>query len=105
MWQASVPGQATVAPEQAPAWHVSPLVQALPSLQAVPSGSGVTEHPVAGLHATEWQASAPGQTTVVPEQAPAWQASLLVQALPSLQAVPSGTWVTEQPVAGLHAVV
>jgi hypothetical protein len=38
-----------------------------------------------------------------PVQAPAWQVSVRVQALPSLQAVPSVTFGFEQaPVDGLH---
>jgi hypothetical protein len=38
-------------PAHAPAWHVSVVVQALPSLQLVPSGCDGFEHaPVLGSH-------------------------------------------------------
>jgi hypothetical protein len=41
--------------------------------------------------------------TAVPVQTPAWQLSLVVQALPSLQLVPLAAFGFEHiPVAGLH---
>ena len=41
--------------------------------------------------------------SALPAQIPAWQASLLVQAFPSLHAIPSGAGGFEHaPVAGLH---
>jgi hypothetical protein len=45
-------------------------------------------------------------TVFVPLQTPAWQISVWVQALPSLQAVPFGFSGFEQtPVVGLHVPV
>src|SRR5947199_225040 len=78
---------------QAPAWQVSVCVQALPSVQAVPSGlAGVEQVPVAGSQVpASWHCSRAAQTTgLVPLQAPAWQVSVCVHALLSVQAVPSG---------------
>jgi hypothetical protein len=79
-------------------------VQALPSLQEVPSGAGWVEHwPVDGLQEPPaWHGSVLLQTTgFEPTQRPAWQESERVQALPSLQEVPSGAGRVEQPpVAG-----
>jgi hypothetical protein len=49
-WQASWAVQVTALPAHAPAWHVSPVVQALPSLHVVPLGAAGLEHaPVAAL--------------------------------------------------------
>ena len=85
-------------PVQAPAWQVSPVVQALASLQVVPfvlaTGAG---QPVAGTQApTVWHWSAV-QTTGVPAlQVPApSQVSAPLQALPSLHDVPAAAdaWV------------
>src|SRR5207247_1828507 len=87
-----------------PAWQVSVRVQALPSLQAAPSGFAGSEHvPVAGSQAAaEWHWSAAAQTTrFVPVHVPAWQVSVRVPAVPSLQAAPSGFAGLEHvPVAG-----
>src|SRR5205823_6212957 len=84
--------------------QVSLCVQALPSLQAAPSGFAGLEHvPVAGSQVpAAWHWSAGAQTTgFVPVHVPAWQVSLCVQALPSLQAAPSGFAGLEHvPVAG-----
>jgi hypothetical protein len=75
--------------------HAPPLqtcageASALPQL--LPSGALGFEHaPVAGLQLpAAWQTSSAAQMTgLPPTQAPLWQASLWVQALPSLQAVP-----------------
>jgi hypothetical protein len=80
-------------------------VQALPSLHEVPSGAFGFEHiPVAGLHVpTTWHESLAVQVTGLPPQTPAWQLSLVVQALPSLQLVPLAAFGFEHiPVAGLH---
>jgi hypothetical protein len=82
-----------LAPVQAPAWQVSVCVQALPSLQAVPFAlAGFEQMPLAGSQAPAvWHWSGVAQVTgFVPVQAPAWQVSVWVQALPSLQVVPSG---------------
>jgi hypothetical protein len=93
-WQASPPVHTTGAPAvHAPAWQVSPCVQALPSSHAVPLGLCTFAHwPVAGLHTPAvWQASPAGQTTGAPAvQAPAWHVSPLVQPLASSHVVPSG---------------
>jgi hypothetical protein len=53
---------------QAPASHVSPVVQAFPSLQLKPSAFGGFEHaPVDGSHVpASWHASVAAQTTVLP---------------------------------------
>src|SRR5205823_3424988 len=89
---------------QAPAWQVSVRVQALPSLQEAPSGlGGVVQGAGAGLQVPAvWHWSEGGHTTgFVPTQAPAWQVSVRVQALPSLQEAPSGlTGLLQAPVAG-----
>jgi hypothetical protein len=107
VWQASAASQTTaLPPAQAPARQLSPRVQALPSSHVVPSGAGGLEHsPVAGLHApAAWHESAAVQRTgPAPVQTPAWQESVRVQALPSLQLVPSGAGGLEQaPVAVLQ---
>src|SRR2546422_2604214 len=93
------------APLHTPALQVSAAVQALPALQAVPlATSGFEQAPVSGLQVPAmWHWSGAGQTTVVPRQTPAWQLSAVVQALPSLHAMPFGAGGFEQvPVAGLH---
>src|SRR3989442_381354 len=93
-----------LAPTQAPAWQVSVWVQALPSLQVVPSAlSGLEQVPLAGSQVpATWHWSRAVQTTgLAPMQAPAWQASLWVQASPSVQALPFGLFGLEQgPLAG-----
>src|SRR5438552_3285026 len=91
------------APRHTPAWQVSAVVHALPSLQAVPLATGGFEQaPVSGLQVpTVWHWSGAGQTTAVPWQTPPWQLSAVVQALPSLHAVPFGAGGFEHvPVAG-----
>src|SRR5438552_7872148 len=94
-------------PLHSPAWQVSVPVQALPSLQAVPSGVAGFEHaPVAGSQVpASWHWSAGAQVAgFVPAHTPAWQVSVRVQALPSLQAAPSGFAGFEHaPVAGSQA--
>src|SRR5256885_783004 len=48
-WHGSDAGHVTAVPAQTPAWHVSPVVHALPSLQAVPlAATGFEQAPVAG---------------------------------------------------------
>src|SRR5439155_2527616 len=93
-WHGSVAEQTIgFAPVQAPQWEVSVRVQALASLQAVPSGAGGFEQtPVAGSHVpARWHGSLAEQTIgFAPVQTPEWQVSVRVQALASLQAVPSG---------------
>src|SRR5262245_28209434 len=87
-----------------PPWQLSPFVQALPSLHAVPFGAvGLLHMPVAGLHVpAAWQESLAVQVRAAPPtQAPPWQVSVSVQALPSLQAVPFGSAGFEHmPVVG-----
>src|SRR5262252_8504015 len=92
-----------VDPEQVPASHVSPGVQALPSLQLVPSVAGGFVHsPLVGSQVpATWHWSDAVQTTGVPVQVPPWQLSPVVQVFPSLQVVPFGAFGFEQvPVAG-----
>lgn len=143
------------APEHTPLWHLSPVVQSLPSLHAVLSATAAWEHPltpqvsdVHGFWSLQLRVPAPTQvplplqvSTVVqmllslqgwplvmlvkvhppcglhvsvvhtrlslhtrptPEQTPDAQASFWVQALPSLQPVPSPAEVKTQPVALLQ---
>jgi len=90
----------------APDWHVSPLVQALPSLHVVPSLAAGFEHmPSAGLHVpATWHESLAVQTFAVPPQVPLVQTSLVVHRLPSLHVVPSvAAGFEHMPVAGLQA--
>src|SRR5713101_3172201 len=87
-----------------PAWQVSLWVQALPSLQAAPSAlAGLEQVPLAGSQVpATWHWSRAVQTTgFAAMQAPAWQVSLWVQALSSVQVVPSALCGVEQvPLAG-----
>src|SRR5258705_469962 len=104
-WQWWWAGPATgLAPVQTPAWQVSDWVQALPSVQALPLGLvGLEQVPVAVSQVpASWQWSRAEQVTgFAPVQTPAWQVSLCVQALPSLQVVPSALLGLEQvPVTG-----
>src|SRR5438552_728429 len=93
-------------PTQAPARQVSLSVQALPSLQGAPLAlAGLLHAPVVGLQVPAvWHWSEAVHTTgFVPTQAPAWQVSLCVHALPSLQGAPSDlTGLLQVPVAGLQ---
>ena len=78
----------------------------LPSLHGAPLALGGLLHaPVVGLQAPAvWHWSEAVHTTgFVPTQAPAWQVSLCVHALPSLQGAPSDlTGLLQVPVAGLQ---
>ena len=99
--------QPTAAPlAHAPAWQVSPCVQASPSVQGAPFGcGGLEQSPVSGSHVpTRWHWScAVHPTTPAGVQTPDWQASPVVQALPSLHDVPFGFGGFEHaPVAGSH---
>jgi len=79
-------------PVQTPPWQVSVCVQALPSVHAVPFVLGGLEHtPVLVLQVpTSWHWSEAVHTTgFEPMQVPFWQVSVCVQALPSVQVVPS----------------
>jgi hypothetical protein len=92
-----------VPPVQLPAWQLSPTVQPSPSLHAVPLGMAGWEHaPLAGLH-WSWVHGLPSLQSFAapPVHAPAWQASLSVQASLSSQTVPFATAGFEQvPVPG-----
>src|SRR5437867_259135 len=106
-WHWSAVQTTGLAPMQLPFWQVSVCVQALPSLQAVPLVLVVgAEHtPVAGLQVPGWWHWSAVQTTgFAPTQLPFWQASVRVQAFPSLHAVPFGLFVGAEhtPVAGLQ---
>src|SRR5438045_3420504 len=89
----------------APLTQVSGAVQGIPSLHDVPSAAaGFSEHtPVAGsqVAAAGHSTDAAQVTGPLPPHAPAWQVSVCVQPLPSLQAVPSAAAGFEHvPVAG-----
>src|SRR5947208_3539351 len=91
-WSAAV-HTTGLAPTQAPAWQVSVCVQALPSSHGAPlSLAGLLQVPVVGSQVPAvWHWLAAVHTTgFAPTQAPAWQASLCVHALASLQLVPLG---------------
>ena len=78
-------------PAQAPDWHESVCVHALPSLQVVPFVAAGFEHaPVPGLQlpATWHWSSAVHVTGFDPVHAPDWHESVCVHASPSLQLVP-----------------
>src|SRR5439155_16325365 len=95
-----------LAPTQAAAWQVSVCVQALASLQLVPLGlAGLLQTPDAGSQVPAvWHWSAAVHTTgLAPTQAPAWQVSVCVQALPSSQLVPLGlAGLLQAPDAGVQ---
>jgi len=81
-------------------------VQALPSSQGAPVGlAGLLHDPVAGLQVPAvWHWSEGVHTTgFEPTQAPAWQVSVSVQLLPSLQGAPLGlAGLLQAPVALLQ---
>jgi hypothetical protein len=85
--------------------HV-PDMQTRPEPQTVPSGAvGLEQVPLEGLQLPAiWHASSGVQVTGFdPVHVPAWQTSVSVQALPSLQDVPLGNAGFEQvPVAELQ---
>lgn len=92
---------------QAPFWHASPSVHGLASLHVTPFCLGGFEQmPVALLHTpTSWHWSAAVQLTcAAPTQAPAWQVSVAVQALPSLQLLFFGFSGLEQAPVSLSQV-
>jgi hypothetical protein len=90
----------------APAWQVSPVVQALLSLHTTPSDLGGFEHaPVTVSHKPgTWHWSEAAHVTgSVPVHTPAWHVSVCVHALPSLQLVPFAFGGLEQmPVEVSH---
>jgi hypothetical protein len=75
---------------QVPDWQVSLCVQPLPSLQEVPFGrSGFEQTPVPVLHVPRrGTESSACRRRVAADARPAWQVSVCVQALPSLQPPP-----------------
>src|SRR5437867_3407850 len=92
-------------PTQLPPAQVSRTVQASPAVQVVPLATGgVEQMPFSGLQVPAvWHWSGAGQATAAPWQTPPPQLSPMVQALPSLHAVPSATGGFKQlPVAGSH---
>ena len=99
-WQESVAAQVLAVPGvQVPFVQTSPVVQALLSEQVTPFGEAGFEHvPLAGLQTPAiWHWSLGAHTVGVPPvQTPIRQASPEVQALPSLQVVPSGAEGFEQ---------
>jgi hypothetical protein len=98
---ASLPQFSGAPAAQAPATHVSPTVQALPSEQAVEGAAGAKTQPVAGLHESTVQTLPSAQLTGAPgAQAPFWQASPLVHAEPSEHAEPFVTSVNIHPFTG-----
>src|SRR5439155_454128 len=105
VWHWSEAVQTTeLLPVHTPLSQVSVWVHALPSLQAVPSAFAGFEHvPLAGSQVPAmWHWSEAVQTTaLMPVHTPLSQVSVWVQALPSLQAVPSSFAGFEQvPLAG-----
>ena len=100
------PSLHTVLPLQTPCKQTSGDVHASPSLQAVPLAAlGFVQTPVVVLQVpATWQASWAWQTIGAPPvQVPATHASTVVQALLSLQAVPSAANTMEHtPVDVLH---
>jgi hypothetical protein len=106
-WHWSLAVQVTgFAPAQMPAWQESTCVHALPSLQLVPLGAAGFEHaPLVGSQTpAAWHWSLATQTVGFdPVQAPLWQESVPVHALPSLHDVPSLAAGFEQvPDVGSH---
>src|SRR3989454_515672 len=91
-------------PTQLPLWQVSVCVQGLPSVHGVPFVAvGLEQLPVAGLHVpATWHWSRTVQVTgVLPTQLPLWQGTVCVQALPSVQGVPSAlAGLLQAPVTG-----
>jgi hypothetical protein len=104
-WHWSCAAQVTAVPVQVPLWQASAVVQAFPSLQVVPLVLfGFEQTPFDGLQVpATWHWSSAVQVTGIPVQAPPWQASAVVQALPSLQVVPFAAFgFVQTPVDGLQ---
>ncbi len=89
--------QTTAVPRQAPFLHASPLVHALSSLQLPPLLLWL--HPAIGVQLSVVHGLSSSQLLAPPgTQAPPWQVSPLVQALPSLQPPGPGTaWQPDLP--------
>src|SRR5438477_28309 len=89
-WHEAGAAQVYDMPPQTPAVYTSVEVQALPALQAVPSSLPARLHVAPPLQVPAWwHGSGAAQVYAVPPQMPAVHTSVEVQALPSLQAVPS----------------
>jgi hypothetical protein len=106
-WHWSLAAQVTgFEPVHAPLWQESVWVHALLSLHVVPFAATGLEHaPLDGSHvpATWHWSLAVHVTGLEPVQLPFWHASLCVQALPSLQAVPfAATGFEHAPLDGSH---
>jgi hypothetical protein len=84
--------------------HVSAPLHTFPSPQDAPDASGVCETPPAGSHESAVHGLPSSTLTCVPlAHVPPWHESAVVQALPSVQAVPFGTAGLEhRPLAASH---
>jgi hypothetical protein len=108
VWHWSLGVQTFGVPPTQPPWpsQAPPSMQRFGFSQGVPDGAGRLEHcPVSGSHVpATWHWDCGWQVTAVPGvQVPAWQVSVSVQALSSLQGVPSAFGGSEHcPVAGSH---
>src|SRR3989442_537182 len=74
--------------EQTPNWQVSVPLHTFPSLHEVPLGTGAYTHPVGGLQLSAVHGLPSSHLRGLPLQTPPEQVSPVVQALPSLQALP-----------------
>ncbi len=94
-------------PPHVPALQASLTVHALPSLQVVPVAAlAKPQAPLTGSQVSMVQGLLSVQLTTLPTHVPLWQASGLVQGLPSSQVVPLGAVPCEQaPVVGLQVSV
>jgi len=91
---------------QNPLWQVSLPLHTLPSLQEVPFSTGVFWQPKTGSQVSVVHTLLSLQLSGVPAvQRPAWQVSLPLHTLPSLQEVPFSTAVLVQPLTGLQPSV
>jgi hypothetical protein len=87
----------------APARQVAAPPQIDAAVHAVPSASAECRQPVTASHESVVQGLPSSQLGAVPgTQAPPWQTSRPLQALPSLQPVPFGTALCWQPRTGSH---
>src|SRR3989442_5426961 len=74
--------------EQTPNWQVSVPLHTFPSLHEVPLGTGAYTHPLVGLQLSAVQGLPSSHLKGLPLPIPPEQVSPVVQALPSLQALP-----------------
>src|SRR5690606_16506241 len=101
------PSQSLHRPQQWPAPSHVPVLGSVLDPHGVPAGSGTSTQPTVASQCTlthgARSAIATMQTRAGPgTQVPATQRSLVVQAFPSLHAVPSGALALTQPLAGSH---